>query len=272
MGAFECAGRAALAALMSFGAYACAVVVPSAFAPAVSRVEGMQHRTASESDVPNGTVDHFAVLIGANTELRHQGNLSMAYQVLVEQGYRRENIYILDPQPESTYFPATDYTTREAVTMLFAHMRRIVESQDTLLVYVTGHGRRIESEHVSTLVLSKSEELRDVEFAALLEGLHPNVGIAFFDQCYGGAFIGENPSFIYITVAADNRTSYGVGFPRAFWAAFRTNGAHSVGDAFSYACANDRGTALGFNHPVVVEQHVSAHSVDLRGVRTREEN
>jgi hypothetical protein len=38
----------------------------------------LESRLGMENESPNGKVDHFAVLIGANTELRHQGNLSMA--------------------------------------------------------------------------------------------------------------------------------------------------------------------------------------------------
>src|SRR5262249_17398688 len=52
----------------------------------------LEERLLSDGERPNGQVDHFAVLIGANTELRHRGNLSMAYQVLVEQGYDARNI------------------------------------------------------------------------------------------------------------------------------------------------------------------------------------
>src|SRR5688572_31692298 len=39
---------------------------------------GLDARLQSEGAEPNGQVDHFAVMIGADTELRHRGNLSMA--------------------------------------------------------------------------------------------------------------------------------------------------------------------------------------------------
>src|SRR5688572_13056904 len=106
-------------------------------------VEGIASRVARDGMAPNGVVDHFAVLIGANTELRHRGNLSMAYQVLIEQGYRAENVYILDSEGEAVFFPTTDRTTRETMQSLFEHLRDIVEPQDTLFIYVTGHGRRV---------------------------------------------------------------------------------------------------------------------------------
>src|SRR5688572_21509321 len=60
--------------------------------------EALQARIVHEGSTPNGQVDHFAVLIGADTELRHRGNLSLAYQVLLEQGYDRQKIYILDSE------------------------------------------------------------------------------------------------------------------------------------------------------------------------------
>lgn len=246
--------------------------------------EGLTQRINSEGQEGNGRVDHFAVLIGANTELRHRGNLSMAYQVLVEQGYAREQIYILDSEGESLFFPSTDVTTRDTVRRLFEHLRRIVEPEDTLLIYVTGHGRRVTAEQesngerstlgVSTILLNAREELSEWELAAMLDGLSPKNGIAFFDQCYGAIFATtlDTCSFVSITAAAEDETSYGVSFPRAFWGAFRAHGGVagetpplSVRAAYDIARASDRATKLGYNRPDFKDGCVSAARLTLLG-------
>lgn len=230
-------------------------------------VEGLENRILAEGTRPNGQVDHFAVLLGAHTELRHRGNLSMAYQVLIEQGYKRDNVYILESDSDGTFFPTTDVASRATVTRLFDHLRKIVEKQDTLLIYVTGHGRRVNATSeadgqaqtigVSTIVLNETEELADWELAEMLQGLEPASGIAFFDQCYGAIFatITRACNFVFITTAAEDETSYGVAFPRAFWTAFRTAKPAaeptSVLDAYRFAAREDRGTQLGYNRPQI---------------------
>jgi hypothetical protein len=245
--------------------------------------EMLRTRIAQEGDVPNGKVDHFAVMIGADTELRHRGNLSMAYQVLLEQGYKRENIYILDSEGENPFFPLTDVTTRASVDLLFKHLGMIVEPHDTVLIYVTGHGRRITADEekqgnkstlgVSTLVLNPGEELSQDEFSELLEKLSPETGIAFFDQCYWGPFSSAKLcNFIMITTSTKDDTSYGVSFPRAFWGAFRDRRVKSLSpgpsifEAFKFAMVADRATTLGFNKPRISHGCVDPDGVTLLGV------
>src|SRR5204862_1946830 len=110
---------------------------------------------------------------------------------------------------------------------------------------------------VSTIVLNETEELADWELAGMLEGLEPASGIAFFDQCYGAIFatITHACNFVFITTAAEDETSYGVAFPRAFWSAFRTARPSATGtsvlDAYRYAEREDRGTQLGYNRPQI---------------------
>lgn len=218
---------------------------------------------------PDAKPTHFAVLIGANTELRHRGNLSLAYQVLLEQGYAREHVFIFDSEGKTPFFPLTDFTTREAIRLVFEHLAHVVEPQDTLLVYVTGHGRRVVADEVSengaetlgvsTLILNPGEEMARAELDALLARVEPAAGIVFFDQCYWG----PSPplcNYVTITTAGDDQTSSGVSFPRAFWRAFRDPvlGAQpTVMQAFMQAMVQDPATRDGQNRP-----HISYRCVD----------
>lgn len=242
--------------------------------------EAMELRLADEAQGPNGQVDHYAVLIGANTELRHRGNLSMAYQVLMEQGYQRDKVYVLDSEGRSDFVPVAEVTTRAALHLLFAHLKRVVEPHDTLFIYVTGHGRRVTAEMdgegerskigVSTVLLNPREEMSDWEFGELLDGIEPEAGIAFFDQCYGEVFATTTRScnFVFITTAAEDETSYGVSFPRAFWGAFRRPApqpAPSVLEAYQLARANDKGTRIGANRPSLRRSCVDPARLTLLG-------
>lgn len=251
-------------------------------------IQGLEDRLLVEGSVRNEKVDHYAVLLGAHTELRHLGNLSLAYQVLIEQGYQREHIYILESEGDATYFPTTDVASRATVARLFDHLRKVVEPQDTLLIYVTGHGRRVNATSetrgktqalgVSTIVLNRDEELADWELGAMLEGIAPSVGIAFFDQCYGAIFATAMRScnFVSITTAAEDETSYGVSFPRAFWSAFRLPSAKerppTVLDAYRYATQEDSGTLRGYNAPQITHELkcVDPSKLSLLGLRAEE--
>lgn len=242
--------------------------------------DGLVTRVASEGSSPDGQVNHFAVLIGADTELRHHGNLSMAYQVLLEQGYQREHVYIFDSEGNTPFFPLTDVTTRASLDLLFDHLGKIVEPHDTLFIYVTGHGRRITAEQeesgdpktigVSTLILNQGEEVSQEDFARWMEQVQPGVGMAFFDQCYWGQFsrpkLGD---WITITTADPDETSHGVSFPRAFWMAFREaprdSGPLTIFEAFKVAMVQDRATRLGMNRPRISHGYIDPAKLLLLG-------
>lgn len=242
--------------------------------------DGVIARIHKEGSKPNGKVDHFALLIGADTELRHHGNLSMAYQVLLEQGYARENIYIFDSEGNTPFFPVTDVTTLAALEMMFDHFTDIVEPHDTLFIYVTGHGRRVTADQesgqesktigVSTLILNPGEEMAQDDFAVLLERVTPGVGIAFFDQCYWGQFsrpkLGD---WVTITTADPEETSHGVSFPRAFWMAFREGQKDgvplSILDAFKKAMVQDKATRMGLNRPRISHGYIDPAKLLLLG-------
>jgi hypothetical protein len=241
--------------------------------------EGLAARLQQDAAAGNHKVDHFAVLIGADTELRHRGNLSMAYQVLLEQGYQRERIFIFDSEGGTPFFPVADVTTIAALDMMFDYLSKTVEPHDTLFVYVTGHGRRITADQddngdsktigVSTLILNPGEEVSQDEFTKFLERVTPAVGMAFFDQCYWGQFstpkLGD---WITITTADPNETSHGVSFPRAFWQAFRAQpegSPISIFEAFKTAMVEDRATRMGLNRPRISHGYLDPNRLLLTG-------
>lgn len=236
-------------------------------------------RLATEGTEPNARVDHYAVLLGGDTDLRHRGNLSLAYQVLIEQGYSRDHIYILDSEGDTPFFPITDVTTRASVFMLFKHLGHVIEPEDTLFIYVTGHGRRITADEVaagkngvigvSTLVLNPGEELAQDEFSNLLEQIAPKAAIALFDQTFWGPFSSPKLcNYVVITTSQPEDPSHGNAFPRAFWGAFRERKnmrIPSIFDAFKFAMVADRETTLGRNKPRISHGCVNPSDLTLLG-------
>lgn len=277
--------RTASIFLLSLGLGGCASLFTSTsseFTPPAP--EAITERLDHAPKGGNGKVDHYAVLIGANTELRHRGNLSMAYQVLLEQGYEAENVFVFDSEGTTPFFPLTDVTTRESIEMMFEHLANVVETQDTLLVYITGHGNRITAEQsengetseigVSTLMLNPAEEVTQAEFVALIQPIQPEVGILFFDQCYWGTPKSKRMcNYVTISTAEEDETSAGVSFPRAFWRSFREappGTVVSVLDAFRYAMVKDPATRMGFHKPRIAHGCVNPSVLTILGKRKQE--
>ncbi|MFH0949047.1 MAG: hypothetical protein V1802_01005, partial [Candidatus Aenigmatarchaeota archaeon] len=204
--------------------------------PFPSKPERLEQRISHEAAVPNGKADKYAVLISGNTESRHRVNLSLAYQILLENGFRKDNIYILDYDgKEVFYYPVDDFAGKECIKMVFGHLRKKIDEQDLLFVYATDHGKRIskitrgddgnKTEKLSALSLP-GPDIDQKEFAKYLDGINPRKGIFLFDQCYGGGFAEEIGKERYIAVASAKPYQGGYGktnntFGGYFMLAFR---------------------------------------------------
>lgn len=202
---------------------------------------------------PNGKPDTFAVIIGLNTEEYHRGNISLAYQVLVELGLKRQDVFILDVASRLPYFPKTDTTSHAAVTTLFGLLAAVIEPHDELIVYVTGHGV-LDEGGSPELMLNPAERMPADEFLALLNTLDVSVGLLFVDQCYWGPK--HSPSscvWTTITTAHEGQVTVGATFPRAFWSSLR-DGTRPLRAAFDESVRDDRNAVLGFNGPAMSMQ------------------
>ena len=201
-----------------------------------------------KKEKPNNKPDHFAVILGLNTEQRHQGSISLSYQVLIERGYKRENIYILDPEGKTPIFPTTDTTSINSVEILFKHLSEIVGIDDTLLIYITGHGKRIDKK--SHLVLNMSEILPAEDFIKILSKIHPSVGMIFADHCYWSSdFKPDDCNWVSIAVSTTETTSSGTSFPRLFW--WSTRRGETILSAFNEAKREDISTKKKENRPSI---------------------
>lgn len=193
-------------------------------------------------------INHYVVLIGANTELRHKGNLSTAYQTLIERGYDRKNIYILDPDGRSPFYPATDIASIKSIEILFEHLSNLVGQEDTFLLYVTGHGKRFGG--ISYVILNPAEKISSQALLRHINKIYPSSGYLFFDQCYFDiSFRPINCNWLLIAVANKDTTSYGTSFPRHFWGFIREG--YGWPEAFEKTKEIDIGTIKQQNHPAI---------------------
>lgn len=198
-------------------------------------------------DSKNGKPDRFGVIIGLNTEDRHRGNISLAYQVMIESGMKEEDIFILDIASTTPIFPKTDTTSLASVRLLMQRLAEIVEGEDDVIIYVTGHGTFIENEPY--LVLNPSELMASREFLASLEAVVPGRGLVIFDQCYWSIeFHPKSCRWTTMTVAPKGRVSVGSVFSRQFWYLIRS-GVLDIIEAFVIAQARDDAMTSKENDP-----------------------
>lgn len=185
---------------------------------------------------------HFAFLIGAHTEDRHRNNISLAYQVLIESGYSPRNVFIADSEGGNpAIFPIDAVATISSIKMVFETLQENITPEDTILIYLTGHGEKNENGAVYLLV-NKQEKIAYQEFVNEITKLHPKNGIIFFDNCYWGVPETNRKEFVFISVADFNHVSIGNDFARYFFRYIRANQEESpnILDAFEYTKDKDK--------------------------------
>jgi len=216
----------------------------------------LEQRISKEISKPNGKPDKYGVIISGSSEERHKENLSLAYQILLENGFQRENVYILNDKGDKTaFYPVDDIASKEATKKLFSHLEKKVDSGDLLFVYTTGH-----SDETSKLALP-GENLSEKEMEGYLSHIHPKEGVVVSDQCYGGNFakrIGKG-NYIGISASEAGKMSKLNTFPQAFFNSLRednksdidNDGKVSVKEAFDYAKSNDSYAKRGEQKPQI---------------------
>ncbi len=216
----------------------------------------LEKRISKEISKPNGKPDKYGVIISGSSEERHKENSSLAYQILLENRFQRENVYILDDKGDKTaFYPVDDIASKEAVKKLFSHLEKKVDSEDLLFVYTTGHG-----DETFKLALP-GENLSEKEMEEYLSNIHPKAGVLIFDQCYGGNFAKRTGKKEYIGISASEvgKMSKLNTFPQAFFNSLRednksdidNDGKVSVKEAFNYAKSNDSYAKKGKQKPQI---------------------
>ena len=151
----------------------------------------------SESTIESeeGAGEKYAVLIcGMADSSSFYNNISFVHDMLLEKGYKEENITVLydrgeDPESFDTvraqgeskvgaarYVPASTYgfspreqgivdgaADRETMTKVFAELGEKVTESDELFVYVTDHGGRVGSGHKAESTIVVTDPVKEAE-------------------------------------------------------------------------------------------------------------
>lgn len=192
---------------------------------------------------PNDEPERFAVLIGGNTELRHRGNLSIAYQTLLETGYEAKNIFVLDSEGDAPWYPWAADTSEKSVRLVFRALAAVVGPEDIVFVYMTGHGesrpvsvtteQTTVNAHLNTFKMNPVENLTRSELANLLNAIRGQEMVLLTDFCYWGVTTSINCDWLQISATQDGLESHGTSFGRGFWSAVRAGA--NLQQAFDYA-------------------------------------
>ncbi len=218
----------------------------------------LEQRIAHENAQPNGKSDKYAVLINGSDEWRFRMDTCLIYQILLENGFQKENIYILDEEGKEDFlYPADDIAGRKIIEALFAYLAKKVDENDTFVVHISDHGTRNEIplensnsneiQEVTEIVLPYGN-INELDLERYLSKIKPKWGLVTTDICYGGALATRVGKGKYVGIA--QTTAKDLGYERMrdsfggfFYQAFRKtgeadengDGSVTLNEAFDYA-------------------------------------
>jgi len=215
--------------------------------------------------------ERYALMISGATEDRDIADLSLAYETLLEKGFKKENIYILDSDGvEAWDYPVFGTASKKDIIKAIGELEKKVTSNDLFFLFTTDHGNRVEKSlfglidyEISTFVLGGDEEISQLELAAELERVKPSLGIYLFDQCYSGGFAEQFGGKNIVAIASskadelawgDEGDTMGYHFLDAFMkytADENEDGKVSIKEAFDYMLKNHTKTIGGDQTPFI---------------------
>jgi len=204
----------------------------------------LENRLEQMEAKKNNLPDKCAVIINGDNSKLHIRNVSLAYNVLKQNDFMDQNIFVLSYQKNTkdeqipTYAP-----TFGNLQMLFRLLSDTIDDKDFLFIYGTGHGTK--KGDVSEIDIRKicpnckrphlTSAISEIEFEYLIKDIHPNYGVLVFDQCHAGGFgtkLQTRENLVLVFRATQHELGTCKHFAKAFFDAF--------GDASSDADNNDR--------------------------------
>jgi len=234
----------------------------------------LEQRIARQEYVQNNTRDKYGILFSGNTDSRYRENLSLVYNTLVQEGFDKNNIFVLDydGHQDDKKYPVDGAATKDNLQKTLEEIRKGLDNQDIFFMYTTDHGGREDGE--SNISLPNSEELKESELQDYLKGFNPNYGVLVFDQCYSGGFAERLGKGRFIAISAgENELTWSSALPDAFFGAYQNksesdlneDGNISVREAFDYSLKNGgRGPWFFRQTPKFVSELDSAENVSLK--------
>ncbi|VGO14137.1 hypothetical protein PDESU_02696 [Pontiella desulfatans] len=183
-----------------------------------------------------GKENKYAVLVNADKNNRlHGTNISKAYKAFKAAGFSDSDIIILNHlNPRSDMSPDRPYPTTTSNHEMFKDtltaLSRIVDYNDLLFVYCTGHGKRVGG---AITLAFRDQTMSAMEYCQLLEKISALTIVSVMDQCYSGGFSSaiENSyaPIISITDTDEKHATYCQHFAEQFWSSFSRIDCSSTG-------------------------------------------
>jgi hypothetical protein len=233
----------------------------------------LEERIRHESEVKNNLPDKYAILVRGDDEQRHVANFSLSYQVLLENNYKPENIYILtDNGKEQFYHPVDDIASKESLLILLKHLSKKIDKKDTLLFYFNDHGvsesfsyPSAQKEITISKFYLKNKSINPLELDAYLSLIKPKIKILMFGFCKSGGFanwLGKENTIVISSSSlfeesySETNKSFGGFFLKAFrknsGADSNHDGFTSILEAYNYAKEKHYCCKINEQHPQLV--------------------
>ncbi len=238
----------------------------------IRQMSGLEQRIDEEPAEKNNMPDKYAFIISGDSEKIFEDNIASAYNIFLENGFSKENIYILNSGTKNECYPADGMASVGSIGMVLEHLAKKVDDNDMVFVYITPHGRphySIEADGPKLRVIPipaiamPTDEMLEPEFTRHLQQIKPGIGILIAEQCYGGSFaenIGKENRYIGISASGPMESAWYYRdmstFATAFFNAWQDkasdsnkDGRVSIKEAYDYARNNDIATKKGEQVP-----------------------
>jgi len=209
--------------------------------------ERLKQVEAKRNDKP----DKYAIIINGDESTLHTRNVYLAYDTLKNVGFMDKNIFIFSYQKNEHTNIQIYAPTFDNIQALFCLLSEVIDDNDLLLIYGTGHGYlKGDISVISIRRICPSCKyphaecgMSEIEFEYLIKDINPKYYILIFDQCNSGGFgtrLKVRDNFIIICRTTTQETSTCRHFSKALFDAFLdkssdadNNGKISIEEAFS---------------------------------------
>lgn len=250
---------------------------------AISRLEessrpSLNDKLAVLEASPKEKSEKYAVIMAQYAQTPHCNNMGFAHEVLGLKGFKPNNIFVLSsrhPYAGRSMRPCDGEASTENVKKVFEGLSKKVGTNDTLVVYTTGHGARLrdrESRKEVSALADDKEPVTSIDLEKYLGNIHPLKGVLVYDQCYSGEFAQKTGKGNYVAIATSDarKPSYGSWnhslFAQSFFNSFmdgsgasreadsNKDGKVSIKEAYDYAHRTDTCTQRNQHTPSIASE------------------
>ncbi len=188
--------------------------------------EALSHQPYLEiqySDIEANTVDQYALIVAGETDERFTRDAYGFYDTLIDHyGFTDENIYLITPLDtiDGTTVPRDRATSRANVEWATNQLENIVDSNDRVIIWWTGHGN-------VDIFGTDADTITATQLDSYLDDIICDEMFIILGACHSGSFINdlddEQNRAIYTSCMADQEGYFLLGSGHSLypWATYR---------------------------------------------------